>query len=113
MQIDITLAQAQIELLAAKMGYAAQIEDTSQPLDGDSYPLIDNPISLQQFTSVVINQTLMDMLMNRLRTEVRSSLDNEYNKVVEKLRNGEYDADIATMSASDLFAKILGDMGRQ
>jgi len=110
MQITIHLDESQISLLAQRMGYKEQIEDTTQPLDGDTYPIIDNPLSLQQFTEEMINQTLMNMILDRLRSEARTFMDNEYNKVTEKLREGGYDQQIMTLTADQLLDVILGDI---
>jgi len=110
MQITINLSQDQILLLATKLGYELQIEDTSQPLDGDSYPLIDNPVTLQQFTETTINETLMQMILDRLRADVRTYLDNEYNKVTEKLAHGRYDNSIMTLGSDALLQVIIGDI---
>lgn len=110
MQITINLPQDQIQLLAMKMGYEYQIEDTTQPMVGDTYPMIDNPVTLQQFTEGMINQTLMKMILDRLRSEIRADLENQYNKVVETLTHGGYDDDIMTKLHSDVLTHIKEDL---
>ena len=111
MQITLNMSNEQIQLLAEKLGYKSQVEDTSQELDGDSYPLIDNPVTLQQFAEGLVNNTLTDMVLDRLRSEASDFLTNEYNKLTENIARGDYDADIMSLPADQLLATILSDIG--
>jgi|GEM_PF-6872004 len=110
MQLDINLPVEQVALLAEKLGYKARIEDITQPLEGDSHPLIDNPVTLEQFTSVAITKVLLDKVQNSLREQIQIVMTNILNQATEKVAKGDYDNDLMTLPTQVVLGKIISEL---
>ena len=110
MQLDINLTDEQVLLLASKLGYKAQIEDTTQGLVGDSYPLIDNPVTLEQFASATITEVLLSQVQDKIRTGIQVVITNIFNQAQEKVARGDYDDALMTLPTEQILALIISEL---
>lgn len=113
MIIDINLTNEQVKLLAKKLGWEEQIEDTSQELEGDSYPLIDNPITAEQFAAEAANFLISEKLNIALRSELINTVKNLHNQVIEQINSGTFDPLIMTMDTQEVLNIIISGLNEQ
>ncbi|MEM9521547.1 MAG: hypothetical protein AAGA37_19715 [Actinomycetota bacterium] len=102
MQIEIHIPDEQIAVISIKVGWAPMIEDTTQPMVGDSHPMIENPVTAAEFFEGYVNTRIVEMFVDHLRGELKTMLDDQYGRVHHKLVNGGYDVAILTMPHDDV-----------
>lgn len=110
MQITINLPDEQLKAIALKMGWTEKIEDTTQDMVDDTYPLIDNPVTLQSFTEEAVNAIILDRAQAQLRAGIKATINNLHNQADEKLSRGEYDTDLFGSDTHAVLQKILNDL---
>lgn len=77
--------------LAVSRGWSPTIEDTSQPLEGDTHPLIPNPVSFQQFVSGIATATITEHVLNGGRQALLIEFQSIFNNIEDRLKSGTFD----------------------
>ena len=87
-QLETSIAIA----LAVSQGWTPTVEDTSQPLDGDDYPQIPNPVTYQDFIAGVAPAYLTEIVKNKGRQNVIDNFKSIYDTVINDVATGKFDA---------------------
>lgn len=86
--INETLLSNEVKTkLAIALGWTPEVEDTSQEIQGDTYPIIENPISRDDFLATAIVQEIMTTIIRRGREKMILSI----NEQIDKINNGDLD----------------------
>ena len=86
-QVDEAIALA----LAVAQGWSPQVEDTSQPLEGDNYPLIPNPVTYQRYVAGIAGKFLTDHVLRAGRQRVINDFQSIFNNVEAQVTSGTFD----------------------
>lgn len=106
--IDFGLSETQMAALAIRWGYEMQIEDRSQELVGDNYPLINNPEGVTEWMAPRIAEFVKASVFERLRGDTLTSLDNLHAKARDAVIRGVYDETI--LSGQSPIPLIIEDL---
>lgn len=106
--IDFGLTESQMAALAIRWGYQLQIEDTTQPLEGDSHPLINNPEGVSEWMAPRVAEFVKGAVFERLRSDALVAIDNLHAKARDTIIRGQYDEII--LSGENPIPQIISDL---
>lgn len=89
---DTILSEELKNKISTSLGWTPKIEDTTQPLEGDNYPLIDNPITRDMF----LGQAIVAEITSSIIRRGRAYLIQGHNAEIDKITNGDFDSLILT-----------------
>lgn len=89
-KLDIPLAM----MVAMSKGWTPTIEDTSQELVEDSYPMIPNPVTFQMFLSVFIPEFIKEYVLQEGRKKLIDEFTSTSETVFHKVKTGVFDDSI-------------------
>ena len=72
-------------------GWKPFIEDTTQELVDDEYPKIPNPVTYQEYISVIAPAYLSEIVRTAGRQQVIDNFQSIYETVVANVRSGSFD----------------------
>jgi len=96
-----------VSMLAISLGWQPLVEDTDAELDGDNYPLVENPVTLEAFMAQAIPVFIQEQVVNAGRNRVRADFDSIHDGVTHKIKAGEFDALILSGDLDSIKAKVL------
>ena len=78
--------------LAFGRGWRPFVEDTSQEMDGDSYPMMPNPVTFEQHASAVAKGFMQEYVLGEARKRARDEFTSIYDAIEDRLKKGHFDA---------------------
>ena len=85
---DTILPEEFKDKISTSLGWTPEIEDTTQPIDGDSYPIIENPVTRDMFLGHAIVAEITSAIIRRGRDFLIQNHDSE----IDKINNGDFDS---------------------
>lgn len=85
---DTILSEEFKDKISTSLGWTPEIEDTTQPIEGDSYLLIQNPVSRDMFLGHAIVSEITSAIIRRGRDLLIQKHDSE----IDKINNGDFDS---------------------
>lgn len=73
--------------IALALGWTEKIENTEGELDGDNYPIINNPVTRDVFLSNAISKEIKSTILRRGRKMLIMKSEQE----IDKVNAGNYD----------------------
>ena len=93
MIITFEIEDAIAYALAISSGWAPMIEDTDQdPIEGsDNYPLVQNPVSAEEFVTSIVSTFLRDHVLREGRNRVITDFNSIKDSLEHKIKSGAFD----------------------
>lgn len=105
-EIKFDLSEPIIIALAISRGWSPVIEDTDQPLEGDEYPKIPNPITAIDF----VQQIAPEFIISHVRVAARESLLMQFKStflsIEDKVKSGTFDTMLLQGDVEGIFAAV-------
>lgn len=95
-QITFEIEDSVAQALAVGRGWKPMVEDVTQPLQGDSYPLRVNEVTYQQYASNVAAEFMTQYVLLEGRKQVLTQFDSIHASVAHKINSGAFDPLILT-----------------
>lgn len=89
--LKIELTDELTMMLAVARGWQPQIEDESQEMVDDSYPLIPNPVSKETFLENYIPQLINDYVLEQGKNKIISNFNSKFDSIKHALIKGDFD----------------------
>lgn len=89
--ITINLKTSVGQMVAISKGWSPKIEDTTQEIVEDNYPLIPNPISYIQFLQELIPQFIEEYVLEEGRKLILNDLISISEAALSKVKTGLFD----------------------
>ena len=106
MKIEIDIDDITAQILANSRGWTPKVEDTTQELIGDEYPLIDNPIPIESFLSGIIEHFIGEVVLNEIREKSINNIDSLHDKITDAIRSKNFDEGFKNGDSSSLLSFI-------
>lgn len=90
-QITIELTTEVAIALAIAQGWQPVIEDTTQPLNGDEYPKIPNPVTYKEYIKRIAPAYLSDIVLRSGRQKIIDEFSSIYDSIDHGIKNGQFD----------------------
>lgn len=110
MQITFDLPNGVAAALAVSQGWTPMIEDTSQPLEGDSYPMVPNPVSMTTFIEHMAPAYLSSIVLNNGRERVMTDFNTIYEGIEHQVKQGAFDAMILAADLDGIKAAVKSQL---
>ena len=108
--VNVELGDALAYGLAVARGWTPTVDDTSQPLDGDNYPQIPNPVSMPAYLSGVISAYVAEYVLNQGRKNVVTEFQSIFNTVEDQVKTGAFDALILSGNVDGIKQAVLASL---
>lgn len=102
MELNIQLDDTMAYILASSNGWSPTIEDTSQEMIDDVYPLIANPISAQDFLEKFIPDYISGYVVKEAENKMKDEITSKYNSIVDAIQRWEFDEMLLSQNTDSL-----------
>lgn len=111
-QIKIELTDNLAQALAHSSGWRPSIVDETAPAGDDGeYPLIDNPVPLEEHLSVIIQAFISNHVKEAANTTALNNINSMYARIVDAIKRNEFSDDLIAGDNSALINYIINLLG--
>jgi len=105
-EIDDAVAYA----IAVSQGWSPTVEDTTQELVGDNYPLIPNPVTIQMFMAQLIPSFITSTVVAAGRTKVLNDFSSIYDGLEHSVKKGDFDSMILAGNIAGIKSAVKANL---
>ena len=91
MMLNIEIEDSLAYILATSRGWTPTIEDTNAELVGDSYPVMENPVSAKEFLEGYIPTFIVEFVRGEARKHIKAEFASTASVINSQVDNGDFD----------------------